>query len=383
MTSFKPADRLSHMPEYVFSRLMKEIKAVEQRSGRRVLDLGIGTPDVPPSQNYLDRLTALIRQPQAHAYPGYNATPEFATALIAWYKKRFDVDLETSELLTLNGAKDGIAHLPLALLNAGDEILVPDPGYPAFSAPASLAGAHVVTYDLLPEHDFKIDLQALAGKLSDRSRYIWVNFPSNPTGQVATLAELEAIVNFAKQHDLFILYDNAYSEITFDDFIAPSILQIEGAKDYAVELGSFSKSSSLAGYRMGWIVGNPDIIATLAKLKSQLDSGLSLPLQGLGAYVLTHPDHEWSAAMIDSYTQRRDSIATHLKNLGVQFSLPLGSLYIWAKIPDDEPDAETYCLQLLRHKQIFVAPGSAFGSNGNRYLRASICANIDKIEEYF
>jgi LL-diaminopimelate aminotransferase len=383
MTTFKSADRLNTVPEYVFLRLGKAVKEVEQQSGRQVLDLGIGTPDVPPSQKYIDKLAELIHQPNAHAYPGYGATDEFATALIQWYQQRFDVKLEADELQPLCGAKDGIAHLPLALLDAGDEVLVPNPGYPPFSEPASLIGARVVSYDLLPEKDFKIDLESLATKVSKRSKFIWINFPSNPTGQVATMDDLQAIVDFARQHDLFILYDNAYSEITFDGFIAPSILQVEGAKDCAVEIGSFSKSFSLAGYRMGWIVGNREIVAALTKLKSQMDSGLSLPLQGWGAYVLTHPELEWSTQMIASYKQRRDVIAKRLKSLGLSFDLPQGSLYIWAKIPDDIADSETYCLQLLRDKQIFVAPGSAFGANGNRYIRISICANIDTIEEYF
>jgi LL-diaminopimelate aminotransferase len=383
MTTFKPADRLNTIPEYVFSRLGKAVKEVERQSGRQVLDLGIGTPDVPPSERYLNQLAVLIHRSNAHAYPGYGATDAFAQALIQWYQQRFGVKLETDELQPLCGAKDGIAHLPLALLDAGDEILVPDPGYPSFSEPASLIGAQVVSYDLLPENDFKIDLELLAHKVSKRSKFIWVNFPSNPTGQVATPEDLQTLVDFARQHNVFILYDNAYSEITFDGFVAPSILQIEGAKDCAVEIGSFSKSFSLAGYRMGWIVGNRDIVVALAKLKSQMDSGLSLPLQGLGAYVLTHPDPEWSQQMIASYKQRRDVIAKHLQSLGLSFDLPRGSLYIWAKIPEAASDAETYCLQLLHDKQVFVAPGSAFGSNGKRYVRVSICANIDNIGGYF
>ena len=379
----EPASRLNDIPEYVFAWLNRVAGEVEKTTGRKVLDFGAGSPDIQPSQQYRDKLAELIQKPNAHGYPGYGAAPEFAQALIGWYEQRFGVNLEPAELLTLNGAKDGLAHLPLALLNEGDEILVPDPGYPAFSEPAILVGAVVITYDLLPGNDFKINLESLAQKISVRTKYIWVNFPSNPTGQVATLAELRAVVAFAQQHQLFILYDNAYCEITYDGFIAPSILQIAGAKDCAVEIGSFSKNFSFAGYRMGWIVGNSTIIAALAKLKSQMDSGLSLPLQGLGAYALANPDTAWRKQMISSYKERRDVIAEHLQSLGLTFELPRGGLYIWAKIPNSADDAETFCMKLLNEKQILLTPGTAYGQNGQRYIRASICVNIDGIEDYF
>lgn len=379
----QPADRLEAVTEYVFSRLSKEVKRIEHESGRKVLDLGIGTPDIPPSEKYREKLAEYVKRIDFHTYPGYGAIPEFEKALIGWYKDRFGVKIESDELYPLNGAKDGIAHLPLALLNDGDEVLVPDPGYPSFSTPAIMIGAKVVTYDLNKKNNFKIDFADLENKVTKNTKFIWVNFPSNPTGQVATLEDLNEIINFARKNELFVLYDAAYSEITFDGLKAPSILQINGAKDWAVEFGSFSKSFSFAGYRMGWIVGNSSIISALAKLKSQMDSGLSLPLQYLGAYALSNPDHDWNKQIISSYEIRRDIIAEHLKSLCLTFDLPQGSLYIWAEIPDGELDSEEYCLKLLRERQIFVAPGSAFGSNGKRYVRVSICANIDNIGEYF
>jgi LL-diaminopimelate aminotransferase len=383
MKSFQPAKRLEAFPEYPFSRLAKAVAKVEAETGRKVLNLGIGTPDVPPSRRYSEKFAELVQATGAQAYPGYGATKEFAEALIDWYRRRFQVAITLNELLPLNGAKDGIAHLPLALFDEGDEVLAPDPGYPSFSGPALMIGAKVVPYSLSPGNDYKIDFNELKQKISPRTRYIWVNFPSNPTGQVATLDDLRAIVTFAQQHGLFILYDNAYSEITFDGFVAPSILQIDGAADIAVEIGSFSKSHSFAGWRMGWIVGNAAIIGSLAKLKSQLDSGLSLPLQGLGAYVLNNPDTAWHDQMIASYTQRRDVIARHLQSLGLTFSLPEGSLYIWAKIPDIGQTSEEFCRQLLNDKQILLTPGTAFGDNGEGYVRASISVNIDAIKDYF
>jgi len=291
--------------------------------------------------------------------------------------------LEKSQILPLLGAKDGVSHLPQALLDEGDEVLVPDPGYPAFSDPALMVGAKVVYYNLTQGNDFKISLEEIRKKISSKTKFMWINFPSNPTGQVITISELEKIVEFAKEHEIFIVYDNAYSEITFDEYIAPSILQVEGAKEIAVEIGSFSKTFSFAGFRIGWIVGNSDVINALAKVKSQMDSGLSTPLQNLGAFALSNPDKDWHEKMIASYKRRRDIIAGKLKLLGLTPSLPKGGLYIWAKIPSDAKNTEDFCVRLLEEKQILFTPGTAFGRNGERYVRVSFCVNIEKIEEYF
>jgi len=381
--SIKPAKRLEQFPEYIFSRIAKDIAAVEKASGRNVLNLGMGTPDVPPSARYMEKLAEFVRAPGASLYPGYGASPEFREALQTWYKTRFGVMLAPDELLPLLGAKDGTGHVPLALLDEGDEILTPDPGYPGFSGPTDMIGAVPVYYGLTEENDFKISLTELERSITKRTKGVWVNFPSNPTGQVATLPELRSLVAFAKKHGIFILYDNAYADIAFGGYRAPSVLEIEGAKDVAVELGSFSKMYSFAGFRMGWIAGNAEMIAALAKVKSQVDSGLSIPLQRLGAYALTHPDTEWSRKMLQSYQDRRDIIAKYLTTLGLSFRIPEGGLYLWAKIPDAEKDSETFCARLLQEKHIVLTPGTAFGRNGVRYVRVSICANIDKIADYF
>lgn len=383
MAKIKTAKRLNIFGEYFFSKLGKIIKEVEEKSGRKVLNFGQGNPDIIPSSIYLDKYCEFIKDKNAHLYPGYGANDEFSRALIKWYKKRFNVRLENNELLPLLGAKDGVAHLPLALLDEDDEVLIPDPCYPAFSDPALMIGAKPIYYNLTEENNFKIDLSELEKKISKKTKFIWVNFPGNPTGQVATLENLEEIVAFAKRHSILIVYDNAYSEITFDGFIAPSILQISKAKDIAVELGSFSKTFSFAGFRMGWIVGNSEVIKALAKVKSQMDSGLSTSLQNLGAFALTNPDKSWHKNMILDYQKRRDIIARHLKTLGLQFSIPQGSLYIWAKIPPAEKNSEDFSMKILREKQIFLTPGTTFGKSGERFVRVSICVNIDGIEKYF
>lgn len=377
----KTANRLNQFPEYVFARLNKTIAEIEKQTGRKVLNFGIGSPDFPPSKIYIEKLQEFVAEPKAHMYPGYKANKNFSDALINWYKKRFGVTVSEDELLPLLGAKDGTSHLPLAIADSGDEILVPNPGYPGFSGPLLMYGISPVFYNLSQQNEFRIDFDDVKKRVSNKTKAIWVNFPSNPTGQVATKEELEKIVSFAKEKNIVIIYDHAYSEITFDGFVAPSILEIDGAKEVAVELGSFSKMFSFAGNRMGWLVGNKDVITALAQVKSQLDSGMYTPLQNLGAFALNNPDGIWHDEMIESYKHRRDIIAEKLKKLGMTFSIPKGSLYIWAKYAE-HLTSEDYVLKMLKEKQVFFAPGSAFGSNGEGYVRVSICANIDEIDEY-
>jgi aspartate/methionine/tyrosine aminotransferase len=382
MTALKFATRIDKFSEYIFSKLAKAAAEVERETGRKVLNLGPGSPDIPPSEVYLHKLSQFIEESGAHLYPGYQAIPEFSQAIAAWYQRRFGVDLSVTEILPLLGAKDGVSHLPLALFNEGDEVLVPNPGYPAYIAPAQMVNAIPVPYDLFPENKFGSMIQNLEMKITNNTKCIWVNFPSNPTGYVASLKGLQQIVDFCKKHNLILLYDNAYSEITFDGVKAPSILQIPEARNMAIELGSFSKTFSFAGFRMGWIVGNTGIIMALAKVKSQLDSGLALPLQKLGAYALTHPDKKWQKKMLLSYENRRNILAVKLKRQGLIFDLPKGSLYIWAKIPDSAIDSTEFSMRLLKEKQILLTPGIAFGSNGDRFVRASICSNINLIDDY-
>jgi LL-diaminopimelate aminotransferase len=374
---------LSAIPEYIHSRLTKEAKKVEKTSNRKVLNLGQGTPDVRPSEIYLSKLHEFIDYPNSHLYPGYNAIPELSDALISWYKKRFGVEISKDEVLPLLGEKDGIAHFPFSYLNPGDELLVPDPGYPPFYEPALLAGVKTIPYDLTEKNEFKLDISEIEKKLTKKSKAVWVNFPSNPTGQTATLKELKELVYFAKSNNILILYDNAYSEITFEGFRTPSIFEAEGAKDVAIEFCSFSKTYSFAGFRMGWVAGSKENIAPLSKMKTQMDSGMMLPLQHLGAYVLTNQDLKWHEMMLESYRNRRDIIAKYLPKLGLRFSMPKSALYFWARIPESEKNSEDFCMKNLYEKQILMTPGSAFGNNGERYVRISYCVNIEGIEKYF
>lgn len=379
----KLAKRLENLGEYAFSRLARKKASVEARAGRKVLDLSIGSPDFPPSDRYIRKFQELVDMKDSHKYAGYGAVREFSDAIIYWYKKRFSVVLNANQLHPLNGAKDGVTHIIFALLDDGDQFLAPDPGYPGFVGPAELIGAKPIFYNLTQKNNFKISIPELKEKLTRKTRFIWINFPANPTGQTADLSELVPLVEFARKNGIWILYDNAYSEITFDGFVAPSILQIEGAIDVAVEIGSFSKTFSLAGDRIGYVVGNQKLVSALAKVKSQFDSGLSVPLQNIAAYILKHTDENWHKNMIREYGDRRDKISNALKKIGLNPTNTRGSLYLWVKIPDNFKNSEDFVFDLLEKRQVLLTPGSVFGENGKRYVRVSVCGNIKEINSYF
>lgn len=375
--------RLQQFPEYIHSLLAKKVSEVEKNTGRKVLNFGPGSPDFPPSKLYKEKLKEFFDDPKAHLYPGFPPIAEFSDGLMSWYKSRFGADISGDELYPLIGGKDGIAHLSLALLDEGDEILLPDPGYPAYEGMALMVGARPVFYRLNEHDGFTFDLKEFEAAISPKTKAAWVNFPANPTGSVITKEELGALVEVAKKRGIWLLYDNAYSEITFDGFSAPSILEIKGSKDVALELGSFSKMFSFAGYRMGFVAGNKDLINAMAKIKSQVDSGLPLPFQKLAGFALTHPDKDWHEAMLTSYQQRRDAILFYLPKTGLTAQIPKGALYLWARIPEGYTDSEAYSMDTLEKKQILFTPGTAFGKSGKEYVRISFCINIDKISEYF
>lgn len=377
------SNRLNNFSEYIFFTLAKKTKEIEKKTNRKVFNLSIGSPDFPPSKKLINKLKQFISEPNSHLYPGYGAIAEFSQALINWYKTRFSVNIDENELYPLLGAKDGVNHLTMALVDQGDEVLIPDPGYPAFTGSALLIGAKPIYYDLVEKNNYSIDISKLRKKLTTKTKFIWINFPSNPSGKVADVNGLKDLVDFAKQNNIWIIYDNCYSEITYDGYVAPSILQIKGAKDVAVEINSFSKTFSLAGFRIGWAVGNRKIIKALAKIKSQTDSGMSIPLQKLGAYALDNFDISWHKKMIASYEKRRDILSVNLKKLGLRCKNPKGGLYFWLKIPDNYDDSTEYCFELLENKKILVAPGTAFGKNGEKFVRISFCSDITNINRYF
>ncbi len=382
----KLSTRLNRFPEYIFSKLARKVAQVEKQTNKPVLNLGIGNPDYPPSQKNIKQYQQYIKQNDAHFYPGYSGIDEFHQALKLWYKTRFKIEghtLKQLKTLPLLGAKDGISHFHLAILDKQDEVLIPNPGYPTYEGNALLCGAQPVFYGLTTKHNFQPNTTQIEKLITTRTKMIWLNFPHNPTGATIDQPILEQLVTLAIKHQLIIAYDNAYSEITFNNYQAPSIFQIPQAHQVAIEFGSFSKTFSYAGFRLGWTIGNPQLITALAKVKSQFDSGLALPLQKLAAFSLNNFDQQWYQSMLADYEQRRQIIADKLTQLDLKFKLPKASLYIWAEIPQNYADSEQFAFELLKRKQILVTPGTAFGSNGQRYVRVSICSNINNMDQYF
>lgn len=374
--------RLNNFDEYIFAKLARRARAVAQKTGRKILDLSVGSPDFAPSEKLLSALKKFIEEKNAHLYPGYGATEEFSATVRSYYKRRFGVEIANEQVRPLLGAKDGIAHLIMAMLDEGDEFLTPDPGYPGFTGPALMLGAKPVFYSLKKENNFKPDIKELQRLVTKKTKFIWLNFPSNPTGAAADLAELKKYAAFAKKNKLFVFYDNAYAEMYYGKTPPPSFLQIKGADKYAVEIHSLSKTFSLAGCRIGFAAGNKEILSALSKVKSQTDSGLSLPLQRLAAYALTKPDNAWRRAMLKSYKARRDILAKIFKNMGLKFTVPDYALYIWAEVPPAFKDGEKFAVWLLEEKQTLVTPGSAFGAGGRNFVRISFCSDIKNIKEY-
>jgi len=374
--------RLEQFPEYIFSKLAKEAKIQEKITGKKILNLSIGSPSFSPSKLYIQKLKEFIDFPGSTLYPGYGATSSFAHGLIDWYKTRFNVDLNENELFPLLGAKDGVSHISMALANEGDEILIPDPGYPSYAGSTQMVGCTAVFYSLLEKDNFKLSVSEIEKKITKKTRMLWVNFPSNPTGQVATLEELIPLIKLCKKNDIWLIYDNAYAEITFDGYRSPSILEIPDAKDVAVELGSFSKMYSFAGFRMGWIVGNAQAIAALAKIKSQIDSGMSGPLQKLAAFALANPDREWHTKMIIQYEKNKETVMKAFSRLGLQMESPRGALYLWGKIPNNTKNSYTFSMELMKNKHILITPGVAFGIHGDRYVRICFSGDITRLSHY-
>ncbi len=376
--------RLTNIKEYIFAELFKKKSLIEKKTEKKVLDLSAGIPTFPPSSYYQNKLKKLINDPKTYLYPGYKPISEFSQGLISWYKKNYSVELEENEITVIHGGKDGISNIFLVLIDKNDQVLIPDPGYPGFSGPTKIFGGKIIYYSLNEKNFFKIDFNNLNKKINKRTKFIFINFPSNPTGQIISLKELEEIVNWAKENKIWIVYDNAYADITFDDYKAPSILQTKNGKNIAIEIGSFSKSFSFSGFRIGWLAGNKKIIESFYKIKTQLDSGVPYLFQKIAAYSLVNFDNQWYKKMINFYQNQRNLLLKKFITLGLKsLYIPKGGLYLWLKIPNYFKNSFDYANYLLEKKLILVTPGLAFGKNGKRFIRVCFSADLKNINLYF
>ncbi len=374
----KTASRLGEVKEYYFSRKLREIAEL-RAAGKDVLNLGIGSPDLSPSQAVLDTLKVESAKENNHAYQTYSGLIELRTAFSDWYKKYYDVSLNpTNEVLPLIGSKEGIMHISMTYLEAGDEVLVPNPGYPAYRAVANLTGATIIDYDLKEENDWLPDLKALAKKDLSKVKIMWLNYPNMPTGTRATKAFFKKIITFGKAHNILIVNDNPYSFILNEEPL--SILSIEGAKDTALELNSLSKSHNMAGWRIGVLVGKAEYLQTILRFKSNMDSGMFKPLQLAAATALQNPQ-SWYDNLNGIYRERREIVFELLDLLNCKFDRNQVGMFVWAKIPESYQTGFELSDELLEKTYVFITPGGIFGSNGDKYIRVSLCSKKEVFKE--
>ena len=373
------ANRLNSVQEYYFSRKLQEVRELSAR-GRDVINLGIGNPDLPPPPQAIQTLRHTAALPDSHGYQPYRGIPELRQAMADWYRHTYGVHLDAAEeVLPLMGSKEGIVHISLAFLNPGDQVLVPDPGYPAYASAARLAGGQPVFYNLREEHHWLPDRDELEALDTSRVRLMWVNYPHMPTGAVAGEDTFAELVAFARERRILLCHDNPYSRI-LNPQLPLSILQLPGAREGCLELNSLSKSFHMAGWRVGMVVGAAPYLETIIKVKSNLDSGMFLPVQQAAVEVL-RMSSDWHEQQNIRYQRRRELIRQLLDTRGCTWSPDTAGLFVWGKLPDDIADAETFVDQLLYSAGIFLAPGTVFGNNGKRYIRASLCAPEERIQQ--
>ena len=343
-----------------------------------MISLGVGDPDLPTPEHVVEAMREAVRDPSTHRYPSYVGSSEFRRAVAAWYGRRFGVELDPeTEVIALIGSKEGIGHIAFAYLDPGDEALIPDPGYPVYGVSTRLAGATPVSLPMPAEAGFLPDLDA--APVSARTKTLWLNFPSNPTAAVADASTFDAAVAFAREHDLLLLHDAAYSEITFDGYVAPSVLQAPGATDVALEFGSTSKFYNMTGWRIGWAAGSAEAIRALGVVKTNLDSGQFTAIQRAAIVALEGPP-EHLDELRATYQRRRDLVIGTLNDLGWSLKPTLGSCYVWAPVPEGETSA-SFVDRLLDRTGVFVAPGSGYGALGEGFVRLSLTVADDRLAE--
>src|SRR6266508_2971732 len=373
------ARRIAAIPPYLFAEIDRRITE-KRAAGVDVISFGIGDPDLPTPDFIVEELARAARDPSTHQYPSYFGLPAFREAVADFYQRRFGVALDPStQVLPLIGSKEGLAHLPWAFVDPGDPTLVPEPGYPVYEVAAILAGGEPVHLPLSAERGWFPDFGAVDGAVADRAKVLWLNYPSNPTAAVATLDQFGDAVRFAADHDLLLAHDNAYSEITYDGFVAPSVLEVPGAIDVAVEFGSLSKIFNMTGWRIGWVVGSPVAIEALGRVKTNIDSGIFNAVQRAGLAAL-RSDLPHLPGLLATYQRRRDRIMDVFWEAGWKVEAPKGALYVWLPTPPGESSVR-FTQRLLDDAGVVVAPGSGYGPSGEGYVRLSLTIPDARLDE--
>jgi LL-diaminopimelate aminotransferase len=375
----KTANRIASVEEYYFSRKLAEVRNLDTGEVR-VINLGIGSPDQAPSSNAIDALVTSARNPANHGYQNYKGIPALRKAIADFYKRTYDATLDPeSMILPLMGSKEGIMHIAMAFVNEGEEVLIPNPGYPTYSSVASLVGAKLRPYELKEELQWGIDIEALRRSDLSKVKLMWINFPHMPTGRTASREELKALVDLAREHRFLIVNDNPYSLILNDEPL--SLLAIEGADEVALELNSLSKSHNMAGWRLGWVAGKKEFIDAVLKVKSNMDSGMFLGLQHAATEALNNNGSEWFSTLNKMYGERKNAAQKILDTLGCEYADRQSGLFVWAKAPDHIADVESWIDEILYGTKVFITPGFIFGEAGRRFIRISLCCTIEKLTE--
>lgn len=375
----KPADRLSAVAEYYFSRKLKEVAKLNAE-GKDIISLAIGSPDMPPSKGTIDKLCETARQDDAHGYQPTMGTPELRQAMAGFYKRWYGVCLDPqTEIQPLIGSKEGILHVTLAFVNPGDKVLVPNPGYPTYTSLSKILGAEVVNYNLREGNGWQPDFNELESMDLTGVRLMWTNYPNMPTGAPAQMETYRKLVSFAHRHSIVVVNDNPYSFILNENPV--SLLQVEGAKDCCIEFNSMSKSHNMPGWRIGMCATNPTFIQWILKIKSNIDSGTFRGIQLAAAEAYNNSDEWHHQANINTYRQRRKLAEQIMQQLGCTFDENQVGMFLWGRIPDKYANAEELTEKVLHEARVFITPGFIFGSNGERYIRISLCAKDMKIKE--
>lgn len=378
MSNIKPADRVSAVQEYYFSKKLKQV-AEMNAEGKDIISLAIGSPDMPPSQQTIETLCEIAKRPDAHGYQPTMGTPELRNAMAEFYKRWYGVTLNPkTEIQPLIGSKEGILHVTLAFVNPGEEVLVPNPGYPTYTSLSKILGAKVVNYDLMENNGWQPDFDALERMDLSKVKLMWTNYPNMPTGGAARMETYERLVAFAKKHNIVVVNDNPYSFILNDKPL--SLLQVEGAKDCCIEFNSMSKAHNMPGWRVGLCASNAEFITWILKIKSNIDSGTFRGIQLAAAQALKNSEEWHHEANIETYRRRRVVAEKIMQILDCKYDDSQVGMFLWGKIPEHYKNAEELTEKLLHEARVFITPGFIFGSNGERYIRISLCAKEEKIQ---
>lgn len=378
MKKIEPAQRVNTIEEYYFARKLREVARLNAE-GKDIVSLGIGGPDRMPAAEVVETLCEVAKQPDSHSYQPFMGLPELRLAMADWYATYYGVKLNPqTEILPLIGSKEGILHVSLAFLNPGDGVLVPNPGYPTYTSASKLAMAEIFPYDLKEETGWEPDFEALERLPLERIKLMWVNYPHMPTGTPASRELLTKLVDFGRRHGIVIAHDNPYSFILNEEPL--SILSIPGAKDICLEMNSLSKSHNMAGWRMAMLATNPEFMQWIIKVKSNVDSGQFKPIMKAAVKALGQP-RSWYDDVNRTYWRRREIAERIMKALGCTFRPEQRGLFLWGRLPEGEKSAEKFCDEILNNARVFITPGFIFGSNGEGYVRISLCATEERMEE--